>query len=484
MGFLSPEYSLFLVGLAFVYWLIPHLQTRLLLLLTASLCFYALIQVQFQVQFTCLLIFSTMINFGLGLAIASSENRRKGWLLGVGICLNLSLLLGFKYVPFLANVLSTTGWPATQDFATWASHNILAPISISFFSFEMIAYQIDIYRGGAPARNFLNFAVYKTFFAKLLAGPIVRYQEFAPQLTSRSQPLLENVVEGLWLIACGAAKKAILADNLGQLVQLSFINIDHAGSADLWLALCAFALQIYFDFSGYVDMGRGSALILGFNIPRNFDFPYFASSISDFWRRWHMTLGSWLRDYLYIPLGGSRQGITRNCLNLLIVMVVAGIWHGANWGFVIWGIWHGLLLVGHRLVALLASRFVAFAALWQTLPGQLVAIAITQILVLISWIPFRLPNLLDTQIGFQHLWGKAGDPQFAYKIYVESLGLTPSQIAILLLVIVLGMFIAYRCDRSRWHLHWPIKLFLVPLSLYLVALFSPQRALPFIYFDF
>lgn len=480
MGFLSPEYSLFLVGLTFLYWFIPHLQTRLLVLLTASLCFYALI----QVQFVWLLIFSTVINFGLGLAIARSD-RLRGWLLGAGICLNLSLLLGFKYVPFLANILSsTTDWTTAQDFATWASHNIVAPISISFFSFEMIAYQIDIYRGVTPARNFLNFAVYKTFFAKLLAGPIVRYQEFAPQLTLRSQPLLENLVEGVWLIACGAAKKAILADNLGQLVELSFVNIDRAGSTDLWLALCAFALQIYFDFSGYVDMGRGSALLLGFNLPRNFDFPYFASSISDFWRRWHMTLGSWLRDYLYIPLGGSRRGLARNCANLFIVMVVAGIWHGANWGFVIWGIWHGLLLVGHRLAALCASRFASFAAIWQSLPGQIGAIAITQILVLIGWIPFRLPNLLDTQIGFEHLWGKVADPQFAYKIYVESLGLTANQIAILLIAIAIGMFVAYRCDRSRWHLHWPIKLFLVPLSLYLVVLFSPQRALPFIYFDF
>lgn len=481
MGFLSPEYSLFLVGLAVFYWLIPHLQTRLLVLLAASLCFYALI----QAQFVWLLVLSTAINFGLGRAIARSEHRLKGWLLGGGICLNLALLLGFKYVPFFANILSnTTGLPTVQDFATWASQNIVAPISISFFSFEMIAYQIDIYKGSAPAESFLNFAVYKTFFAKLLAGPIVRYQEFAPQLTSRSQPLVENLVEGLWLIACGAAKKAILADNLGQLVELSFLNIDRAGSVDLWLALCAFALQIYLDFSGYVDMGRGSALLLGFNLPRNFDFPYFASSISDFWRRWHMTLGSWLRDYLYIPLGGSQRGLVRNCANLAIVMVVAGIWHGANWGFVIWGVWHGLLLVGHRLVALLASRFAAFGELWQTLPGQIVAIAITQLLVLIGWIPFRLPNLLDAQIGFQHLWGKAGDPQFAYKIYVESLGLTASQIAILLIAIAIGMFVAYRCDRSRWHLHWPIKLFLVPISLYLVALFSPQRALPFIYFDF
>jgi alginate O-acetyltransferase complex protein AlgI len=481
MGFLSPEYGFFLLGLTCIYWLIPHLQTRLLVLLTASLWFYA----QMQLQFVWLLICSTAVNFGLGLMLKRCGQSFKPWLLAVGICLNVALLLGFKYVPFFANTLSSaTGWQSVQEFSTWASRNIVAPISISFFSFEMIAYQIDIYRGEEPSRNFLNFAVYKTLFTKLLAGPIVRYHEFLPQLASRPHPLSEHIAEGLWLIGCGAAKKAILADNLGTLVELSFSNIDRAGSTDLWLALCAFALQIYFDFSGYVDMGRGSALLLGFNLPRNFDFPYFANSISSFWRRWHITLGDWLRDYLYIPLGGSRQGAIRTCINLLIVMLVAGIWHGANWGFIIWGAWHGVLLMGHRITSIACTRFKGLAALWQSLPGQIIAIAMTQFLVLVSWLPFRLPNLLDTQAAFLRLWGKAADPQFAQKVYLESLGLTPNQIVLLLVSIVIAMFVTYRCNRDRWHLHWQVKLLLVPVSLYLVAMFSPQRALPFIYFDF
>ncbi|WP_019501903.1 MBOAT family O-acyltransferase [Pseudanabaena sp. PCC 6802] len=481
MGFLSPEYGFFLLGLTCLYWLIPHLQTRLLVLLTASLGFYA----QIQMQFVWLMLGSTAVNFGLGLAIKNSRQRFKALLLGFGICLNLAILIGFKYVPFFASILgSTTGWQPAQELTSWASSNFVAPIFISFFTFETIAYLVDVYKGEARSQSFLDFAVYKTLFAKLLAGPIVRYQEFAPQLAFRPRPLPEHIAEGLWLIGCGAFKKAVLADNLGTLVDLNFSNIDRAGSADLWLALCAFALQIYFDFSGYVDMGRGSALLLGFNLPRNFDFPYFTNSISTFWRRWHITLGDWLRDYLYIPLGGSRQGNVRTCINLLIVMFLAGIWHGANWGFIIWGALHGLLLVGHRITTIACARFRRLAALWHSWAGQIVAIAITQFFVIVSWLPFRLPNFLDAQTAFLRLWGKVADPQFAQKIYLESLGVSASQIALLLVGIVIAMLVAYRCDRVRWHLHWQVKLFLVPLSLYLAAMFSPQKTLPFIYFDF
>ncbi len=481
MGFLSLEYGAFLLILATVYWLIPHLQARLLILLTASLLFYS----SLQVQFVWLLLASTGLNFWLGLQIKQSSVRLKGWLLGLGIGVNLLLLLSFKYIPFLSTTISNVfNWQFGNTIAAWASQHIAAPISISFFSFEMIAYLIDIYRGASPSRNFLNFATYKTFFAKLLSGPIVRYQEFAPQLVSRSHPLAENIVEGLWLIACGAVKKGILADNLGRLVDLNFGNLDRAGSIDLWLALFAYALQIYFDFSGYVDVARGSALILGFKLPKNFDFPYLSASISEFWRRWNITLGNWLRDYVYIPLGGSRRGLLLTCVNLAIVMLVAGIWHGANWGFVIWGLWHGLALALHRLMMTVSLQWRWLGVAWKTWPGQILAIAITQSIVLLGWIPFRLPNLIEARLMWQGLWGKAADPQFGLKIYVESLGLTAGQIGLLIGGLVTLMIVAYQCDRAKWQLTWTTKLFFIPLCLYLVALLGPQKNLPFIYFDF
>lgn len=481
MDFLSLQYAAFLLTLAIIYWLIPQLQARLLVLLFASLLFYSLL----QLQFVALLIASTGINFWLGLQLKKSSKQFKPWLLGVGVGLNLSLLLFFKYMPFASSTIANlTGWQAGNDIATWATQNIIAPISISFFSFEMISYQVDIFRGAPPAKEFLNFAVYKTFFPKLLSGPIVRYQEFVPQLVSRSHPKAEDMMDGLWLIACGAFKKGVIADNLGQLVDLSLGNVERAGSGDLWLALCGFALQIYFDFSGYIDVAKGSALILGFKLPENFDFPYFAASISEFWRRWHMTLGDWLRDYVYIPLGGSRRGLVMTCLNLVFVMLIAGIWHGANWGFVIWGVWHGLLLAGHRVFMSINVRFDALLAFWKTLAGQILAIAITQAVVLVSWIPFRLPKLADMQLMLQRLFGKAADPQFGLKIYVESLGLTSGQIALLMGGLVVAMLVVYLCDRAKWRLSFPVKLMLVPLCLYLVAILGPQRTLPFIYFDF
>ncbi len=481
MGFLSLEYAVFLGCLTLVFWLIPHLQARLLLLLTASLFFYSSI----QVQYVWLLLASTGVNYALGWQIRRRKAPYRLLLLIIGIVLNLLLLLGFKYVPFLAGVASNLGgWEEGNTLAVWAAESIVAPISVSFFAFEMISYLVDIYRGAPPARDFLNFAVYKTFFAKLLSGPIVRYQEFCGQLQSHAKPLPAHWVNGLWLIACGALKKGIVADNLARFVDLTFNNVERAGSADLWLALVGYGLQIYFDFSGYIDVARGSALLLGFKLPQNFDFPYFAASISDFWRRWHITLGHWLRDYLYIPLGGSRQGLLITCGNLCTVMLVAGIWHGANWGFIIWGMWHGLALVGHRLVMVAGKALPALAAFWPTLPGIVVATLVTQFVVLVSWIPFRLPHLLDTQMFLQRMWGSAADPQFGLKVYVETLGLAPGQIALLMALLLVATFAAYRCDRARWQLTWQAKLFLAPICLYLVGLFGAQGTVPFIYFDF
>ncbi len=475
LSFLSVEYATFLTGLATVYWLIPHLQIRLWLLLAANLAFYALIQVQFVI----LLLISTFVNFWLGLQI-KRQSQVGHLILAAGLILNFGILIFFKYIPFLAIAIGNVfNWQESIVVGNWATKNVVAPLAVSFFTFEMISYLIDVKRGAAPSEHILNFAIYKTFFPKLLSGPIVRYQEFAPQIRSLQPLVSSNIIEGLWLIASGAVKKGVVADNLGQFVDLSFGNLSRAGSVDLWLALCAFSLQIFFDFSGYIDIANGSSLILGFKLPPNFDFPYFASSISEFWRRWHITLGDWLRDYLYIPLGGSRRGLLITCGNLLIVMLIAGIWHGANWGFVIWGMWHGLGLTGHRLFMTLSK---GFAGVWQTAIAKIIAIALTQFFVLVSWIPFRLPNLLDTQIILQNLWGKTADPQFGLKIYVQSLGLTTGQIMLLMISLVVIMAIAYR-DRDRsWS--WQVKLFLVPICLYLVAILAPSRHVPFIYFDF
>jgi alginate O-acetyltransferase complex protein AlgI len=481
MDFLSLEYGSFLLSIAIIYWLIPHLQTRLLVLLTASLLFYSLI----QVQYVWLLIVVTVVNFWLGAKIKTSDRQLKKWLLFVGISFNVLLLIGFKYIPFLLSIVgSLTGLSASSAIASWAKSSIVAPITLSFFVFEMIAYLIDIFRGGTPARDFLSFVTYKTFFAKILSGPIVRFHEFAPQLASRPKPKLEDMVDGVFLITSGAIKKGIIADNMARYVDLCFRNMERASSIDLWLALFGFGLQIYFDFSGYIDVARGSALILGFKLPKNFDFPYFAGSISDFWRRWHITLGDWMRNYVYIPLGGSRRGLFFTCVNLIVIMLIVGIWHGANWGFILWGAWHGVALALHRIVMVVSGKSERLMEAWKSLPMQWAAIALTQLIVLIGWIPFRLPNLVDTNLFLQRMWGRTADLQFGVKIYVESLGMTSGQIALLMAAIVVAMFALYRCDRAGKQFTWQVKLLLVPISLYLVGLLGPEKNLPFIYFDF
>ncbi|PZU98364.1 MAG: membrane-bound O-acyltransferase family protein [Pseudanabaena sp.] len=479
--FLSLEYAQFLISTTIIYWLLPNVQARLLVILTASLFFYSFI----QRQYIWLLLVMLVVNFWLGEEIRKGNRFLKQWLLFVGIFFDVLLLFGFKYIPFVATAIGNiTGLPVGSSLAIWAKANIVPPITLSFFVFELIAYLVDIYRGSSPAKDFLNFAAYKLFFVKLLSGPITRYQEFAPQLVTRSRPILSDIVEGVWLFSCGAVKKGIVADNMGRLVDLIFRNADRAGSIDIWLALFAYSIQIYCDFSGYIDMARGSALLMGFRLPQNFDFPYFSASISDFWRRWHMTLGAWMRNYVYIPLGGSRGGLWQTCLNLMIIMLVVGIWHGANWGFIIWGVWHGAALVGHRLWMEVSSVFERLQKLWKPLPMQILAIALTQLIVIVGWIPFRLPNLIDANMVLQRLWGYESDPQFGLKIYVESLGITTGQIALLMFGLLLMSLIAYRCDRTKWQLNWQVKLFLVPISLFLVSLFSPEKKLPFIYFDF
>ncbi|MCY7322789.1 MAG: MBOAT family protein, partial [Phormidesmis sp. CAN_BIN36] len=258
-----------------------------------------------------------------------------------------------------------------------------------------------------------------------------------------------------------------------------------AGSGNLWLAIVAYGLQLYLDFSGYVDVARGSALLLGINLPQNFDFPYFSTSIADFWRRWHITLGDWLRNYLYFPLGGSRQGLARTCINLIIVMLIAGVWHGSAWGFVVWGGLHGVALAVHRLVDLRSRQSPPLEKFWQTLPGIVIAWFMTQLMVFSTWIFFRLPNFRDSLVVLQRLVGQSADAQFAQKVYGEAIGLYPFQISLLLGAIVLAMGFAYLLDRGlKLQLTWHVKLFLVPLCLYAVWVLAPEGGSKYIYFDF
>ena len=494
----SILYGLFLLSVVGIYWSLSSKTWRLWTVFVASLVFYA----SLQIQYVPLLFTLTVLNFFLGVAINTPLdwripneewqfaqqvwNYRRALLMWLGIFLNVLLLLSFKDLSTLINFLGLTGESnLALSNSAWRLTDLIAPLGISFFCFECIAYLVDVYRGSPATTRFIEFGAYKLFFPKLISGPITRFHSFNSQFKGQKAPQLSQTVEGLWLIASGAVKKLLIADHLAVFVNLSFENLERAGSTDIWLATFAFGLQLYLDFSGYVDIARGSAIFLGFNLPQNFNFPYFATSIADFWRRWHMTLGAWLRNYLYFPLGGSRRGILRTCLNLVIVMLIAGIWHGDNWGFLIWGGLHGLALAIHRLMQAAANRWLWLEKGWTSPPGALAAWLITQGMVFGSWLFFKLSNPKDFTLALEKIWGHAADIQFIEKVYIESLGLSRPQLMLLFGSLMIVMEIIYGFNRGfKLQLSWPVKLLLVPVCLFLAWLLAPSETLPYIYFEF
>ncbi|TAF32217.1 MAG: MBOAT family protein [Oscillatoriales cyanobacterium] len=471
MTFISLQYALFLLVLFAAYWLVPLRWWRLFVMLAGSLIFYA----SLQIWYIPLLLIGVVFNYCLAMAIGEpldwrianeSWNRRRLLVLWLGIGLNVLLLLGFKYVPFFLSSIGTLlNWPVALDSANWVKTHVIAPLGLSFFCFECIAYLIDVYRGAPAATSLLHFAAYKLFFPKLISGPITRYHNLIYQLKSQKFPTPDRISEALWTIAFGAVKKGLFADNLGIYVDLSFTNLQRAGSEDLWLAIVAYGLQLYLDFSGYVDMARGT-------------------SIADFWRRWHMTLGDWLRNYLYFPLGGSRVGLWRTCLNLSLVMLIAGIWHGAAWGFIVWGGLHGLALAVHRVTDVTFKKL-RIEFLWENPIGMAMGWLLTQTMVFGSWIFFRLPDLKNSGWAISHLWGHPADVQFSHKVYVEALGLERIHLTWILAAVAAAMLGNYALSRAlKLELNWPVKLVLVPLCLYAVWMLAPEGGLPYIYFDF
>ncbi len=301
-------------------------------------------------RFLGLIVFSTLLDFTCGRVIHGSKNNseRKLWL-WLSVAGNLGVLGFFKYFNFFAEnlsaLLAAAGFEAPPFVLT-----VLLPVGISFYTFQTMSYTIDIYQGRLqPTRDFLDFALFVSFFPQLVAGPIERARNLLPQISSARHFDRGQFYEGCWLIYWGLYKKVFVADNVAKIVDKVYGSLDSASGLHVLVATYAFAVQIYCDFSGYSDIARGAAKTLGFEISLNFDIPYAARSPQEFWRRWHISLSQWLRDYLYIPLGGSQQGKGRVFLSLMVVMALGGLWHGAQWHCVFWGIYHGLLLAGYRL---------------------------------------------------------------------------------------------------------------------------------------
>lgn len=318
------------------------------MLLVASYVFYGF----WDWRFLFLLLFSTVIDFTAGLLIARSSGRRRKLVLVASIATSLTLLGFFKYFGFFANELTTLLQHLGLNVPSPALHIIL-PVGISFYTFQTMSYAIDVYRGDTqPVRKFFDFALYVSFFPQLVAGPIERSSHLVPQIVHPRRTRAEDFREGLYHVLIGLFKKIVVADNMAFFVGAVFQTpATQLAPLDCLLGIYAFAFQIYGDFSGYSSIAQGVAKWLGFDLMFNFRHPYFAASPSDFWKRWHISLSTWLRDYLYVPLGGNRGGRAKTYRNLLLTMLLGGIWHGANWTFIVWGLIHGILLCAHRFVS-------------------------------------------------------------------------------------------------------------------------------------
>ncbi|WP_166424089.1 MBOAT family protein [Paraglaciecola sp. 20A4] len=368
------------------YFLISKLGARAAIsfLVLASLGFYA----WWKAEYLVLIIISILFNFGWARCIDVVNRRYQKWAkftLGIGVTLNLIALCYYKYTNFLVDQFN---WLANTDYFV---AKIALPLAISFFTFQQIAYLVDTYRKEINEHSFLRYCLFVTFFPQLIAGPIVHHKEMLPQFERNEtfKPHALNFALGLTLFSIGIFKKVVFADNAAIFATPVF-NAADAGSSvtfiEAWLGTSAYTLQLYFDFSGYTDMALGLAMLFGIRLPDNFNSPYKSHSIVDFWRRWHITLSRFLRDYLYISLGGNRKGKSRRYVNLMATMVLGGIWHGAGWNFMIWGFLHGSYLVVNHWWTATRARFFATpigkienAAYW----------ALTMLAVMVAWVFFR-----------------------------------------------------------------------------------------------
>ncbi len=436
-----------------------------------SYVFYA----SWDVRFLLLLAGSTVANYFFGLLIAPRKGSPRRAVLAIAVAFNLLVLGVFKYLNFFIASFAVPLHLLDSNVVL----NIVLPVGISFFTFEGIAYVTDVYRRDMPAvNNFGDFALFVSFFPHLIAGPIIRPGDFFPQARTPTALTKIDLNWGLVQILKGLVKKTVFADFFGPIADAYFAAHSYHGMAVAPLfGLLAFSLQIYFDFAGYTDIARGCAMLLGYRFPPNFERTYLAGDVAEFWKRWHISLSSWLRDYLYIPLGGNRLGTGRTYVNLMIVMGLGGLWHGASWNFLIWGVYHGALLVAHRLW----RTFVRWRKLDLVLGRPILAplwIGITFTLVTIGWIPFRAPDLATSVSTFRGLLA-VPDPAFLTNVPAFSVLIA---VSLFLCLIDHDRIVQNRLAKSAspWLMGGVIG-----VTLWIIEAFGQfDTTIPFIYFQF
>jgi len=399
MLFNSFIFFIFLGIVLPTFYLLPSKKSKNIFLLFASYFFYG----YWDWRFCSLLAISTLVDFSVGkfMYITENSNKRK-LLLTLSLISNLGILGFFKYFNFFIDSFQMISGKFGVDL-DFLHLNIILPVGISFYTFQTLSYTIDIYRKKLePTNNFVDFALFVSFFPQLVAGPIERARSLLPQLSNKLHPTKEQIKNGVTLIIIGLFKKVIIGDTAGRYVDNIFGEMELYKSVELISALVLFAIQIYADFSGYSYIARGTAKLLGVDLMVNFKQPYLSRSITEFWRRWHISLSNWLRDYLYISLGGNRINKRRTYINLMATMLLGGLWHGASWNFVIWGGLHGIYLVIHKLI--LGQRKIDSSNAEKINLRIILNVFLTNILVLITWLFFRSTSWDTTKLYFDKIF--------------------------------------------------------------------------------
>lgn len=445
-----------------IYYLAPA-KLKSPVILAGSYVFYAWWRIDFLFLFAGVTIWNYLIS-------KQVIKQHKSWLV-VGIAGNLLVLGLFKYFNF--GVDSINAVLEQSGLNTIEALRFILPIGISFHAFQSISFLMDMYRKDAQQpKNFWDFAAYNSLFPQMIAGPVVRYKELADQFTQREHSL-DLFSRGAYRFMQGFAKKVLIADTVAVLVDACFA-LDNPSMGDAWLGAMAYTVQLYFDFTGYSDMAIGLALMMGFKFPENFDHPYISRSITEFWRRWHITLSNWLRDYLYIPLGGNRVGKIRTLFNLFITMLLGGLWHGANWTFVLWGAWHGAWLTIEKALNI-QTRPSMSGALWRVVP--------TFLIVVLGWVMFRSENIHQALQFYQAMFG-FGEPGISEPMrwQISKMALTAMGIG-LVLVFIVPVWEKKNGKIREKQTFWP-QVMAMLLFLLAVTKLSYQSYSPFLYFQF
>lgn len=451
-----------------IYFLVPH-RWKNLWALVGSTFFYA----WGGPAFVFVLFASLTADYFISLQFSKSTEKRRKWLLTLGLIINVGLLVYFKYANFFVDNFSLLLEALGMSGLHWTK--VALPIGISFFTFQKISYLVDVYRGEkAPLKRWTDYALFVVLFPQLIAGPIVRFKEIADQIVDRRKWLIsEERLLGLFRFSIGLGKKILIANPMGAVADGILNGTIDPNGGQAWLAMICYTFQIYFDFSGYSDMAIGLGRMMGFHFPENFNFPYLSKNITEFWRRWHITLSSWMRDYLYIPLGGNRKGVRRTYINLWLVFLISGLWHGDSWNFVIWGAYHGLWLVLER--AYLLKKL-------SRLPG-FVQVVLTFLIVMVGWLIFRIEDM--TQLG-HYLEGLLHFTPKGFK-------LDTSDVIVLILAVAFSFWNfsprAQKWEQTIYKTLSPKKAFYLSLIAFSLILISSigvasSEFNPFIYFRF